>query len=187
MTVLNPSPRKTPGAVVAIGTLWLMVSGTMFAWGLALLLLFGVIDNFTPGGLDGFPKPPPEALPLYWTFTHYWIGGGLVSALGLTGVYCGIHFFRLKPWARTALEAAGWIGIALGLAMGLWLSQFWTGEPFKGSESYSPKDHVAVRLFTGLLTGAYYAVLPVAFTWILRSRTVRSAFATGDERLQHTV
>ncbi len=174
---MNPSTKKPSGAVVTIGTLWLMVSGTLLAWGLALLLLFGVVDNFTPGGLDGFPLPPPEAVPLYWTFMHYWIGGGLVSALGFAGVYCGIHFLRLKPWARTALEVGGWLGIVLGLAMGLWLSQFWTSAPLEGGDSYSTNGRFAFRLFTGLLTAAYYMVFPIAFTWILRSRTIRQAFA----------
>jgi hypothetical protein len=181
MNVLNPSAKKPPGTVVAIGTLWLIVAGTMLALGLALLVLFGVIDNFVPGGLDDFPKPPPEALPLFWMFMHYWIAGFLTSALGLLGVYSGIHFLRLKPWARTALEAAGWSAVALGLFGGLWLSQFWTAAPLESGDSYGPNGRIAIRLITGLLTSAYYVVFPVAFTWILRSRTMRQAFAAEGE------
>jgi len=181
MNVLNASAKNPPGTVVAIGTLWLIVAGTMLAWGLALLVLFGVIDNFVPGGLDDFPKPPPEALPLYWTFMHYWIGGLLASSLGLLGVYSGIHFLRLKPWSRAALEAAGWGAIALGLFGGLWLSQFWTSAPLEGGDSYGPSGRFAIRLITGLLTSAYYVVFPVAFVWILRSRTIRQAFAAEGE------
>jgi hypothetical protein len=188
MNVMHSSAKRTPGAVLVVGMLWLVSSGLMLAWALALLFLFGVIDNFTPGGLDGFPKPPPEALPFYWTFTHYFIGGLLIGTVGLAGLYCGLHFLRFKPWARTALEGGGWAAIALSVAWGLWRCQFWTGAPLEnGIDSYGPQAVVALRLISGLLTAAYFAVFPAAFVGLLRSRLVRPYFAAGGETSSGTV
>ncbi|HEV7668901.1 MAG TPA: hypothetical protein VGS22_10275 [Thermoanaerobaculia bacterium] len=182
---MNPSVKKTPGAVLVVGMAWLVVAGLMVAWAAALLFVFGVVDNFTPGGLDGLPKPPPdaaEALPFYWTFTHYFIGGLLIGTVGLAGIYCGIHFLRFKPWARTALEVGGWAVIALCVAWGLWLCQFWTAARLEsGDDSSGPSALVGIRLFTGLMTAAYFAVFPTAFVWLLRSRLVRPYFAAEGE------
>jgi len=184
----NATAKKPPGAVLVVGMFWLVATGTLLALGLALLFVFGVIDNFTPGGLEGFPKPPPEALPLFWIFTHYFIGGLLLGTLGLAGIYCGIHFLRLKPWSRTALEASGWALISLSLAWGLWRSQFWTGAPLEsGDDSYGPQALVGIRLFTGILMAAYFAVFPITFVGLLRSRLVRPAFAAEGEPSTGTV
>jgi hypothetical protein len=172
--MIEKSPKKVPGAVVVVGSIWLAVAMLVLAWAASVLFLFGVI-SFTPGGTEGFPPAPPVARPLEWIFQHYVLSGTGLGALALFGIYSGVQFLRLKPWARTVLEAGGWTVIALGVVWGLWRSQFWITATTGASDL---RDTVVVRLITGLFLAVYFAVFPAVFVWLLRSRMIRPAFSS---------
>lgn len=173
--MVEESKQKAPGTVVALGSLWLIATGGSLAWALSMLVVFGVVSNFTPGGLEGMPEPPPIAEPIHWAFQHYALVGSVVGVLSLFGVYSGIKFLRLRPWAHRVLEAGGWVAIGLSLVVGLWRSQFWTAVATGGSTDIH--DGYFFRVFYGLFIAAYLAVFPGVFVWFLRSRSVRQSFA----------
>jgi hypothetical protein len=170
----SQSPKKTPGAVIVAGSIWLTVATLVLMWAASLLVLFGVLNNFVPGGTEGMPPAPPIAKPLEWTFQHYVLSGTVLGAVALLGIYSGIQFLRLKPWARSVLEAGGWTVIALSVAWGLWRSQFWI---YAATGANDLRDTVAARLIIGLFLAAYFAVFPAVFVWLLRSRMIRPAFS----------
>lgn len=170
--MIGESPKRAPVVVVVLGCLWLASAVGNLAAAVGLVVLFGVIRNFAPGGTDPLPPPPPVAKPLYWAFQHYVLAGSLQGALALLGIYSGSQFLRLKRWARTFLEAGGWAAIALSVVIGIWRSQFWM----------TPGPNAAIRLFAGLLVAAYFSVFPAAFVWLLRSRWVVPAFVPGAQQ-----
>src|ERR1041384_297120 len=104
-SMVEESKQKAPGTVVALGSLWLIATAGSVAWALSLLVVFGVVSTFTPGGLEGMPEPPPIAEPIHWAFQHYALVDSVVGVLALFGVYSGVKFLRLRPWARGVLEA----------------------------------------------------------------------------------
>jgi hypothetical protein len=167
--MIEESPRRVPTVVAVLGSLWLVVAAGNLAYAGGLVLLFGVIRNFAPGGSEPLPAPPPLARPLYWAFEHYLLTGSIQGALALMGIYSGVQFLRLERWARAVLEGAGWAGIALSAFLGIWRSQFWLALGRSDTDA-------GIRLFAGLLTAAFFAVFPAVFVWLLRSRTVREAF-----------
>jgi len=178
--MIGESPKRVPGGVIVAGSLWLLTTGGLLAWSVCLLIVFGVISNFTPGGMDDFPQAPPAAQPLYLAFKHYVLTGSILGALGLVGVYGGIQFLRLKPWARTFLEAGGWTAMALSFVLGVWQSQFWVDPGPRDATGFGNGIlHGTAKLFVGLMITAYYAIFPVVFVWLLRSRWVRPAFSSG--------
>jgi hypothetical protein len=170
--MIEESPQRVPTVVAVLGSLWLVAAAANLAHAGGLVLLFGVIRNFAPGGSDPLPPPPPLARPLYWAFEHYLLTGSIQGALALIGIYSGVQFLRLKRWARAVLEAAGSAGIALSAVLGIWRSQFWLALARSDTDA-------AIRLAGGLLTAPFFAVLPVVFVWLLRSRMVRPAFVSG--------
>jgi hypothetical protein len=179
--MIEESPKKAPGAVIMLGSLWLVAAGGLLVWSVSLLFVFGVIRNFAPGGTDPLPPAPPAAQPLYLAFEHYVLTGSILGALALLGLYGGVQFLRLKPWAYTFFEVVGWMAIALSLVLGLWWSHFWVA-PQDATGLVNGVMHGAMRLIAGLIITVFYVTFPGMFVWLLRSRWVRPAFSSGGRR-----
>src|SRR5262249_13439190 len=150
---------------------WLLAAAGALMWGLGLILVFGVVDKFTPGGLSGMPKAPAGAVPLDWMFHHYMVSGSLLFALSVGAIFVGVRFLRLEPWARKTLEAGGWILLAASLGTVFVLTQ-----PWQQSAATMPVG----RLFSFLTDLAFWGVLPFVFVLLLRSRAVVAAFRAPD-------
>lgn len=162
-------PKRAPGAVWVVATLWFIACGFFLLYGLALVLLFGVLSHVGSGGP---PPPAPEgARWIEWAFDHYLIAGGALVALGLLGAFCGLRFVRLETWARGALELGGWAGVGVALLIGHWHSGLW-----------GPGPHEARYLIGGVLNAAFFAVLPATFVGLLRSSWIRPAFHSDASR-----
>jgi hypothetical protein len=158
--------RRAPALVIVLGALWMIAAalGLLFAFG--LLVTFGFIARLGPPGGEPFPAAPPAARPIAWVFQHFLLVGSVQGGLAAAGLYAGVQFLRLKPWARGALEASGWAGIALALAWGTWLSGIaWdTSRP-------------PFQVLSGLSIAIFWAAAPLVFVVLLRTRHVTSAFS----------
>jgi len=164
MGLMTTSPPKpAPGAVWVVATLWFIASCFLLMYGLALILLFGVLSQVAAGSP---PPPAPEgARWIEWAFDHYLLAGGGLVTLALSGLYCGLRFVRLEAWARGALELGGWAGVGLALLIGYWHSGLW-----------GPGPHEVRYLVGGALNAAFFAVIPATFVGLLRSSWIRPAF-----------
>ncbi len=154
----SPS-RERPRTVTIVGWAWLVVASLRFLNGLLGLIVWKV------GGLDrGLPFLPfraghyQVAVPGFEMMMRHTTEILVLQALvGGALAYTAFEVLHRKAWARTTLEAAAWLGIALAAGMGVYV---YAATAAMASET--PEAAATIRI-AGAGAGVLIALLGAAF------------------------
>ncbi len=153
----SPSPER-PRTVTIVGWAWLVVASLRFLNGLLGLVVWKV------GGLDrGLPFLPLPAghqiqAPGFDVMMRHTTEILVLQALvGGVLAYAAFELLRRKAWARTTIEAAAWLGIALAAGLGVYV---YSATVAMASET--PEAAATIRI-AGAGAGVLIALLGAAF------------------------
>ena len=176
MTTERDSER--PRAVTIIGRIWLALAVILAAKSLLDLVVWRVLRPAVPLLVQLGGQAPPSRIfdPLLAHLTEI----KLVQALAWAAVaVAAFHFLRLRRWARVAVQAISWIGLAYVSCVGVVWTAAYSRIPAAGvvAPSSGPPAHRTLLLFGGLLVCFVLAAGLIAAIVLLRSADVRRAFA----------
>jgi len=158
--------QKRPTCVSVIGWAWIIIGVNLFlscVLGLSAWLMIGAMSETE---LD---RPFFRILPLICV---------LLLAMAVSGLVAGVHFLRLKAWARTVLEVLTWLFLVYTTAFIV----FWLIGWFAATSGYGPRDPgEIIGAVIGVIIAAGYGVPFIIMLKYLRGDTVRNAIAGGRD------
>jgi hypothetical protein len=169
---------ERPRAVTIIGRIWLVVAVILAAKSLLDLVVWKVLQPVLPllVQLGGQAAPSRIFDPLLAHLTEI----KLAQALAWTAVaVAAFYFLRLRRWARVAVQAICWIGLAYVSCVGVVWAAAYSRIPAAGvvAHSSAPATHRTLLLLGGLLVCVVLIAGLIATIVLLRSTDVGRAFA----------
>jgi hypothetical protein len=176
MTTEPDSER--PRAVTIIGRVLLVLAVILVAKSLLDLVVWKVLQPAVPLLVQLGGQAPPSRIfdPLLAHLTEI----KLAQALGWTAVaVAAFYFLRLRRWARVAVQAICWIGLAYVSCVGVVWAAAYSRIPAAGVAAHSSAlpAHRTLLFLGGLLVCAVLIAGLTATIVLLRSADVRRAFA----------
>lgn len=171
----EPNPER-PRAVTIIGRTWLALAVILAAKSLLDIVVWKVLQPAVPFLVQLGGQAPPSRIfdPLLAHLTEI----KLVQALAWVAVgVVAFCFLRLRRWARVAVQAICWIGLAYVSCVGVVWAAAYSRIPAGVANSSAPPAHRTFLLLGGLLVCAVLIAGLVAMIIRLRSADVRRAFA----------
>lgn len=171
--------RERPGVVSVIGWVWLVLALLLAAKALIDVVVWRVMKPAMPVLVDiaggRSPEPPRYLQFVVEHLTEVKIAQAVLW-IGVAAVAAG--FLRLRPWARTAMQAFGWLGLAyMGCVIAISLAAWRQIPPAAVGPSSSERAGMLVGGFA--VSGLIVAVL-IAMIVALRRREVREAFGEPE-------
>jgi hypothetical protein len=169
---------ERPRAVTIIGRIWLVLAVILAAKSLLDLVVWRVLRPVLPLLVQLGGQAPPSRIfdPLLAHLTEI----KLAQALAWTAVaVAAFNFLRLRRWARVAVQAVSWIGLAYVACVGVVWAAAYSRIPAAEvvAHSSAPPAHRTLLLLGGLLVCVVLIAGLIATIVLLRSADVRRAFA----------
>ena len=173
---MDATPRGRPRTVTVVGWIWLVAAMSRVLDGLLVLFVWKV------GGLErGLPFLVPRSshmkLRMLGFQTMMRHAGAILALQVLVALllgYAAFELLRRKAWAKTVVEAASWIGIAVMAGVGAYIYASTAQVALESPEAASE-----IRL-AGAAAGVFVALLGAVFfggtIFLLRRPDVRRAF-----------
>ena len=171
--------RERPAVVSVIGWVWLVLALLLAAKALIDVVVWRVMKPAMPVIMDiaggRSPEPPRYVRYIVEHLTEVKIAQAVLW-IAVAAVAAG--FLRLRPWARTAMQAFGWIGLAyMGCVIAISLAA-WRAMPPAGVGGSASER--AGMLVGGFAVSALIVAVFVAMIVALRRRDVREAFGEPE-------
>ncbi|MDQ2980604.1 MAG: hypothetical protein M3R62_15455 [Acidobacteriota bacterium] len=180
MTTERDSER--PRAVMIIGWIWFALAAILAAKSLLDLVVWRVLRPAVPllVQLGGQAAPSRIFNPLLAHLTEIKLAQALAWASVAVAAF---HFLRLRRWARAAIQAISWIGLAYVCCVGVVWAAAYSRIRAAGvvAPSSAPPAHRTLLLLGGLLVCVVLVAGFIATIVLLRSADVRRAFAVPSE------
>ena len=169
---------ERPRAVTIIGWVWIVLAVMLLLKALTNLIAWSILHSASPGLLKETEGQVGQMRFLVPVIRH---AGVLFACQALFWAAIGLsawNLLRLRGWARVAIQAACWLGLAYAAGF----LCFWVGiwPRLAAADPSLTASRRALALYAGagacLLAGASLGVM-LAF---LRSPNVRAAFAKGS-------
>ena len=152
--------EKRPTCVTVIGWVWIILGG--------LTCLFATMALFMSIMMGGVGQDDPDKPFIFDIFPYLSVVQIGVAVLGLIS---GIHFLRLRSWARSVLECLTWLGLVFTVGfMVVWLFG-WGSMAFR----HGPPGFAIMGVVMAIFITAMYAVPLGIMLKYLRGPKVRAA------------
>lgn len=176
---------ERPTSVTVIGWIWIVLGILMF-----LSAGMGLLAFVAQRAMIADMPSPPEELPgmhgvIWRLFQYFHIFAAVQILLAALIIVAGIHFLKLRAWARTCLEVVSWLGLTYVLGFGAFWLFMWVSmstqigeipEPFPG-------DAFAwVGVMMGIVVITTSAVPLIVVIKFLRGATIRNAVRGNTEQ-----
>jgi len=161
---------RRPGVVTAIG--WIFVA-------LAALMILSAAGGFAASSIMDEAvrreaRPQSGGAPLL--LRSFQLLGALQILFGALLAVSAAQFLRLRAWARSALEAAMWLGLAYVVGFGIYWVLGWVEmSPGSAADGRAPDAFTLFGGIMGSLITLVFAVPCVILIWLLRGAVVRQA------------
>jgi len=165
-----------PAVVTALG--WLFVAGA----GLMMLsAMGGLAASVLMKGMGPEDMPAGAEAPAF--VRYFSVLCVLQIAFAAFVAVAAAYFLRLRAWARTALEAATWVGLAWVVGFGVFWVVNWLGRTSQVSaEPGRAAGFSAFGAVVGTIITLVFVAPCVIVIWLLRGRQVREALAAAERR-----
>ncbi len=173
MPMETQAPRPVrPRIVTVIGWVWLVVGAQRCAVGLLGLLVWKVggardlvpfVASHAPVAIDASVRYATEIM------VAQTLAAGFLA-------YAAFELLRLKRWAKTTIEVASWIGVALSVGTGVFV--YATTARVAAATPEAAETIRIVGVAAGLGVAVVGAVLFAATIFLLRRPAVAAAFET---------
>jgi hypothetical protein len=165
-----------PRTVTVIGWLWLVLGVLFFARAIVNMVVWKILQPDMPGFLAAFGEVPAEQQrllrPLFEHLTALQIGEAIVSA---AVIVAAIGLLRLRPWARTGIQAVCWIVLIWVAAFGAFWVWLW-GSVVAAVPPSHASSFGRIGLIAGLAVCLAVAAGLAVMIVLLASSRVREAF-----------
>jgi hypothetical protein len=172
-TDLQSRFQKRPGLVLAIGWGFIVLAVFMILSGLSGLpsaaFMEEAVSNFSET-YTGYGKIPALFKVFLFSIKHIRALSLLFILIAIFVLVTGIFFLKLKPWARTVLEAFSWVALVFIIGTGFLWADVW----ISGPDSSASISMIGVTI--GFIIMIIYAAVPVTALVLLRYKSVREAF-----------
>jgi len=151
---------RRPTAVTVIAWVWIALGG--FACLGSLWGGFGYIMMQPAAEED----PLPEEIG--WFFSFFGVAVLAQAGMGILAIVAGIHFLKLRTWARMCLEVLSWFAVVFLVGYGIFWAIMWlimTGE--SGSEG--PPGLGMMRIVAPVMAVLMMGGFAVPFVLMIRS------------------
>jgi len=154
------------GGLACLGSLW---------GGFGYIMIHSAAEEF----------PPPDEMG--WFFSFFGVAVLAQTGVGILAIIAGIHFLKLRRWARVCLEVLSWIAVVFLVGYSIFWGIMWfiiTGESgVEGPHGFGMMRIVAP--IVGVLMMGGFAVPFVLMIRSLRSTKVRAAVNRAAVVEQH--
>ena len=166
--IMNGNPRPT--CISVIGWFWIIVGGLMFLSGTIGFVAF--LLTLCPAQNENILRH--SVSPLLWVVPVVAI---LQLVVAILAVVSGIHFLKLRHWARRALEVLTWAFLILVVGFGVCWVFMWT-------TTSSARFGITIvgTVMGALITIAYGTPLVIVLRF-LRGQKVLSAMVVGHSHI----
>lgn len=176
-----PQIAERPRAVGVIGWTALVLSVIFGAKALIDIAIWKVMGPALPAVLGMAAERPAEPPFFRWFLAHLTeiklAQAGLWLIIGITAV----SLLRLRPWARVAMQAVGWlILVYFGGALCVWVTAWTRAAGDHTAPQLSQSSRLGV-LVGGVSVGATLAAFVVATIVALNRPGVRRAFNLAED------
>lgn len=155
--------EKRPTCVTVIGWAWIIIGG---------LMCFSAIMALISSIMMGMGAQDEPDLPLI--FRLFPLIAIVQIGFAALGLISGIHFLKLRSWARHALEMLTWLCLLFLLAFMVYWVYEWLSMPSGGSTGFGILGAVM-----GVVITAIYTIPLGIMLKYLRGETVKNAIRTG--------
>ncbi|MFH0889487.1 MAG: hypothetical protein V1871_09805 [Planctomycetota bacterium] len=185
---------KKPVLVIIIAVVWIYMGINIFLRGIGLLAAHDVVQSMLNNlealkSGDDIPYQLDKVLGII--IKHPTLMGIIQMAIGLFLMVSAFYLFRLRAWARTALEITAWFGLTLVSVYGVFIIFLWkVSQPMFeelsiGGEipefSYMYNTLIYMSVFSAIAIIA--VILMIIF---LRGKTIRNAVKSSSTVNQET-
>ena len=110
--------------------------------------------------------PPPEEIG--WFFSFFGVAVLAQTGAGILAIVAGIHFLKLRRWARMCLEVLSWFAVVFLVGYGIFWGIMWfTMTGASGPEG--PPGFEMMRVITPIMGGLMMGGFAVPFVLMIRS------------------
>ena len=162
-----------------IGWIWVVFGGYLLLRGIFDLVLWNALGPLRTSVMAAIRDQAPSTAGMTWLFRNaVWVYA-LKSAFGGFAFVSAWQLLRLRPAARLAMQAVGWMQIAYALSFAVFWSWLWpkVAEARAHDPAFTAHSYGAFGLVAGLAVCALMVSAVAAQILTLRSPRVRAAFA----------
>lgn len=168
--------NKRPPLVTVIGWIFIIFSILMILGGVMGLTVYSFMLKAGGGNIPPVSEDMPALFKVISiVFQNFGLLVFLQIIFAVFMLIAGIQFLRLQAWAKTALEAISWLGLAFTIGFGILWVDMVSSLPVKEGTTV-PRDMIDVfGAAAGITIMIVWAVPIIVIIRLLRGKTVKEA------------
>jgi hypothetical protein len=179
--VAIPAPAaepERPGAVTAVGWIWIVLAGLVVLRSLLNMTLWSVMEWQAPRMIEDLQQRAKEAWIFDLMLRHVVLKNALVGVASAAVAVFAWGMLQLKNWGRIGVQVACWVSLAyMALFLCAWVV-YWPVIAQVAARDRSLTEARMTQVYYGGIGGSLAIGLAlIAMIAVLRSRRVRAAFS----------
>jgi hypothetical protein len=179
--VAIPAPAaepERPGAVTAIGWIWIVLAGLVLLRSLLNMTLWSVMEWQAPRMIEAMQQRATEAWIFGLMLRHVVLKNALMAVASIAVVVFAWGLLQLKKWGRIGVQVACWFSLVyMAVFICAWIV-YWPVIAEVGTRDRGLTEARLTQVYYGGLGGSLaIGVGLIAMIAVLGSRRVRAAFS----------